>query len=71
MIMSNFIDESERHAELFQSFTERQYFVIRLLKVFKNQAMNEYLIQYYLKKFITDAELRWLERTGRIRRGFN
>lgn len=65
MVMSNFIDESERHAELFNAFTKRQIFLIRLIKIFKNQQMNDSLVRLYLKKFVSEPELRWLQRTGR------
>ena len=68
MIMSNFIDESERHTELFFAFTVRQIFILRILQVFKNQGMNENIKRCYLRLFISEQELHWLERTGRITR---
>ncbi len=68
MIISNFIDESERHTELFFDFSIRQIFILRMVKVFNNQRINETLKHYYLCRFITNEELHWLERTGRIRK---
>lgn len=71
MVMSNFIDESERHAEIFFAFTVRQKFILRMLKIFNNQHLNEPLKRFYLLCFISKEELYWLERTGRITRSGN
>ena len=66
MIQSNFIDEQERHTELFFTFTTRQVFIIRMIQIFNNQRINDDLIRFYLLLFVTKEEIHWLERTGWI-----
>lgn len=76
----NFIDEIERRAELYQYFTPRQFHVLHelddLLEVTRLLQADEELehcaehdvdIHALLRDSgISDSEIRWLERTGRI-----
>lgn len=67
MIMSNFIDEAERHAELYNAFTPRQRFVLALLEAAKQSRAGQEGIRSALSTHsVTQSEIHWLERTGRL-----
>lgn len=78
-IVWNFIDETERHAELYNLFTPRELDVLHVLEDL--QEVTHLLrttdeidseeetpdIHALLRKWgVTRAEIGWLERTGRI-----
>lgn len=65
MVMSNFIDESERHAELYGDYTERQKYVLEIARKITNERRSDREIQdSLLKHGITCPEIHWLKRTG-------
>lgn len=65
MIMSNFIDESERHAELYGDYTQRQKYVLELVgKITRERRSDKEVQDSLLKKGITCPEIHWLMRTG-------
>jgi len=67
MEMSNFIDETERHTELYNKFTPRQRYIIEVADDLCNERRkNEYTREYLTSIGVRDAEIRWLKRTGRI-----
>ncbi len=67
MAMSNFIDERERHAELYGTYTRRQKDVLVLVKTgFSKTTHHERLMKNLQIQGITDAEIGWLKRTGHV-----
>lgn len=65
MAMSNYIDESERHSELYGMFTERQSFLLSLIAIAKHDRNNNEAVQQLLfENSVTDSEIGWLKRTG-------
>ena len=76
--MSNFIDEAERHAELYNAYTSRQRLLLVIvedlrlkiedshLKIFGNEELYTRLKAVGICK----AEFDWLTRTGRLLPGF-
>jgi hypothetical protein len=72
MAMSNFIDEAERHSELYGIFTERQKQVLSIINKIKCQTNNDNFIhQSLLESGVTEAEIGWLKRTGCYKPVFN
>ncbi len=67
MERSNFLDEVERHAELYSEFTPRQQYLIgylespRMWERYPNPQSNLEMVG------VSEEELRWLHRTGRLR----
>lgn len=67
MIMSNFIDEEERHVELYNAYTPRQRFVLQILNASKRVREADFDPRFsLLANGVTESEIHWLERTGRI-----
>ena len=78
MIMSNFIDDAERHAELYNAYTSRQRLLLVIvedshlkiedshLKIFGNEELYTRLNAVGICK----AEINWLKRTGHFLPGF-
>ena len=65
MIMSNFINESERHAELYNDFTLRQQRAIDIVTLATLTSRDDVYIREFLHtNQIADSEIHWLERTG-------
>ena len=67
MIMSNFIDDAERHAELYNAYTSRQRLLLVIvedlrLKIFSNEELYTRLNTVGICK----AEIDWLKRTGHL-----
>ena len=65
MIMSNFIDESERHTELYQTYTLRQETILNIVNRSKIAGNNdsETLSALHTKQ-VSVSEIQWLKRTG-------
>jgi hypothetical protein len=67
MVMSNFIDERERHAELYGLYTKRQHDVLELIKSVSSKTMNhDRLVESLRIQGITDTEISWLKRIGHV-----
>lgn len=67
MIMSNFIDEAERHAELYGKYTDRQRQVLELITPLTNtMIIDERSIQSLYVQGINNSEIEWLKRTGHL-----
>jgi len=67
MIMSNFISESERHAELYGTYTYEQSSALDIVQ--ENMAHKNNLapiVDLLHARNVSDEEIHWLERTGRI-----
>ncbi len=65
MVMSNFIDDAERHAELYDQFTPRQRRVLGLVAEATLASRNDGNVRAFLHtNRVTDPEIHWLERTG-------
>lgn len=67
MIMSNFISESERHAELYGTYTYEQSSALKIVQ--ENIAhKNSYkpILNLLHEHNVGEEEIHWLERTGRI-----
>ncbi len=69
MIMSNFINESERHAELYGAYTYEQSIALEIVQENIAHKNNHTPILGLLQEHnISDEEIHWLERTGHITR---
>lgn len=67
MIMSNFIDEAERHAELYDAYTPRQCLIFELVDDLRLKISgNEELYTRLNALGVSVAEINWLKRTGRF-----
>ena len=67
MVMSNFIDEAERHAELYDVFTPRQCLLLELVEdLHLKISGNEESYTKLNAVGICNAEIDWLKRTGRL-----
>ena len=65
MMMSNFIDETERHAELYDDFTPRQQRVLEIVTEATLASRDDAYVRGFLyTNYVTDSEIHWLERTG-------
>ena len=65
--MSNFIDESERHAELYGTYTYEQSSALDIVQenmAHKNNSVP--IVDLLHARNVSDEEIHWLERTGRI-----
>ncbi len=67
MIMSNFIDEAERHAELYNVYTPRQRLILELVEDLRLKiSINDESYTKLNAKGIYNDEIDWLKRTGRL-----
>ncbi len=67
MIMSNFIDEAERHAELYNVYTPRQRLILELVEDLRLKiSINDELYTKLNEMGINNDEIDWLKRTGRL-----
>ena len=67
MIMSNFINEEERHAELYGKYTDQQRHVLEVVKPLTNTTItNEQSIESLNIQEISNLEIEWLKRTGHL-----
>ncbi len=67
MIMSNFIDEAERHAELYASYSPRQQMLLAVVEQTNSQLSDKEYIQNALHAVNANvAEINWLQRTGHV-----
>ena len=67
MIMSNFIDEAERLAELYNTFTSRQQQVLEIVTETTLASRDaDYIRALLHTKGVTESEIHWLERTGHL-----
>ena len=65
MIMSNFIDEAERHTELFGTYSTRQEHVLEIIKNTTHKLREDKDIRSsLLKDGVTNSESQWLMRNG-------
>jgi len=71
MIMSNFIDEAEHHAELYNAYTPRQHLIFELIEDLHLEITgNEESYTKLNAAGICNTEIDWLKRTGRLLPGF-
>ncbi len=67
MIMSNFIDEAERHAELYNVYTPRQLLILELVEDLRLKiSINDESYTKLNAMGICNDETDWLKRTGRL-----
>ena len=67
MIMSNFIDEAERHAELYGSYSPRQHMLLAVVAQTNSQLSDKEYIRNALHAVNASVtEINWLQRTGHI-----
>ena len=67
MILSNFIDEAERHAELYGKYTDRQRHMLEIVKPLTNTTIiSERSINSLNIQGIGNSEIEWLKRTGHL-----
>ncbi len=67
MIMSNFIDEAERHAELYNAYTSRQRLILEIIEDSRLNVSNDKEINPILNAAgVSESEINWLKRTGHI-----
>ncbi len=67
MVMSNFIDEADRHAELYGSYSPRQQMLLAVVEQTNSQLSDKEHIQNALHAINANvAEINWLQRTGHI-----
>ncbi len=65
--MSNFIDEAERHAELYDAYTPRQRLIFELVDDLRLKISgNEELYTRLNALGVSVAEINWLKRTVRF-----
>ena len=65
MIMSNFIDEAERNAELYGTYLPRQEHVLEIIKNTTRKLRGDKDFRSsLLKNGVTNPEIQWLMRNG-------
>jgi hypothetical protein len=65
---SMYIDEAERHRELYDDFTPRQRLVLLVWEKSQHSGLRGGDMRTaLLEATVTDNEIAWLERTGRLR----
>ncbi|MCG8378571.1 MAG: hypothetical protein MI865_03735 [Proteobacteria bacterium] len=65
--MSNFIDEAERHAELYGTYTDRQKEVLDTSSTLNiGSYTNNDLVEILISLGINESEIEWLKRTGHV-----
>ena len=63
--MFNFIDDAERHAELYDAFIPRQQRALDILTLATLTSRDDAYVREFLHtNHVTDSEIHWLERTG-------
>ena len=66
MIMSNFISESERHAELYGTYTYEQSSALEIVQENIAHKNNQPMLNLLHEHNVGEEEIHWLERTGRM-----
>ena len=67
MIMSNFIDEAGRHAELYNAYTPRQRLILAIIEDSRLNVPNDKESNPKLNAAgVSESEINWLQRTGHI-----
>ena len=67
MIMSNFIDEADRHAELYDAYTPRQCLLLGIVENLHLEISgNEESYTRINAVGVSVAEINWLKRTGHL-----
>ena len=67
MEISNWIDETERHAELYDAFTPRQRHLLRIVDEDLDDGEDHKNLRSELRDLgVSEAEINWLERIGRL-----
>ena len=67
MEISNFIDETERHVELYGDFTPHQRNLMEIVdELYAEHEDYDWVQTDLLESGVSDAELQWLRRTGRV-----
>ncbi len=65
MIMSNFIDEAERHAELYDAYTPRRRLILDITEESRRGFPgNEEVYRRLHAIGASESEIHWLKRTG-------
>ena len=65
MVISNFIDEKERHAELYNAYTPRQRLILDTIEASRRECSgNEDLYRRLDAIGASASEIHWLKRTG-------
>ena len=65
--MSNYIDEAERRAELYNEFTPRERLLLEITERVRRAGRNKESMRSHLYPYkISDADIEWLRRTGRL-----
>ena len=67
VVLSNFIDETERHAELYGYNSQRQQMLLAVVEQVKSKSPDKEYIKdtlYAVNASVT--EINWLQRTGHI-----
>ncbi|MEE9286883.1 MAG: hypothetical protein V3W33_02280 [Gammaproteobacteria bacterium] len=65
--MSNYIDEAERRAELYNEFTPRERLLLEITERVRRAGRNKESMRSHLHPYkISDADIEWLRRTGRL-----
>ncbi len=65
MAMSNFIDETERHAELYNAYTPRQRLILEIVEDLRQNFSGAEVMYTHLNAVgASVAEINWLKRTG-------
>ena len=67
MIMSNYIDEAERRTELYNALHAREHLVLKLAERARRACRDKESVRSHLRASnVSDAEIEWLRRTGRL-----
>lgn len=67
VVMSNFIDETERHAELYGYHSQRQQMLLAVVEQVKSKSPDKEYIKDILNAINASVtEINWLRRTGHI-----
>ena len=65
MIMSNFIDEAERHAELYDAYTPRRRLILDIIEESRRgDPGNGHVYERLDAIGASESEIHWLKRTG-------
>ncbi|MCI0401024.1 MAG: hypothetical protein L0Z68_06955 [Gammaproteobacteria bacterium] len=63
--MSNFIDETERHAELYNAYTPRQRLILEIIEKSRQKFTDDDVVYERLDAIgASESEIHWLKRTG-------
>jgi len=70
MVISNFIDETERHAELYNAYTPRQRLILDTIEASRRGCSGNEDVYRRLDAIGASAsEIHWLKRTGHFLSG--